>query len=74
MANIKVTEEGWEAEIDIPGDDDIMDYLRREYMIAECVVVQRDTSTQAKVEVLDALIAAIREHFLGLPVVEVGEE
>lgn len=80
MASIKVTVVGWEAELDIPNDDDVMDYLRRECMVRACDKIQRRFAFQAveydtdKAAVLRALMAAIEAQFPHLPAVELTEE
>lgn len=73
MASISVIESGWQAELDIPEDDDVMDWLRREYMLGACALVQTLVDP-AKVTALGMLRAAIKTHFSDLPVVKLTEE
>lgn len=79
MSSIKVKVAGWEAEIEIPDDELVMDYLRYEMLIKS---VSR-TASQISVaegeggqpEALEALMSEIHNHFEAiLPAVTLSVE
>lgn len=80
MANIKVTVAGCEMEIDIPNDDDVQEYLRRECMLQGCARLRQKLGFGAiaydssKAFALRALVAAIEAHFPTVPEVKLTEE
>lgn len=79
MANIKVNVAGCEMEIDIPNDDDVQEYLRRECMLEACADLRQQLGfgeiayDARRAFALRALVAAIKAHFPTVPVVKLTE-
>ena len=79
MASIKVVAAGYEAELDIPGEDDVLGYQQRRCMLQACGdYAQKMGYTIApggdKELALAALVEAIKEHFSDIPAVTLTEE
>ncbi len=80
MASITAIAAGFEAEIDIPTDVELLDCQRREYMRQACARLTQqysgDTATHDsdKMAALGALTDAIEEHFSELLEVKLTEE
>ncbi len=79
MASIKVNVTGYDAELDIPGEDDVLGYRQRELMLQACADYKQKmghtvTSEGSKELAIKALEQAIKEHFSALPVVQLTEE
>lgn len=73
VASIKIQSDGYEAEIDIPDNGQVWDYLRRECMLRACA--DREIEYQDEpATAIQALRVAIEAHFPTIPRVKLTEE
>lgn len=77
MASITVIAGGWEAEVDVPTDENLLDYQRREYMLLACERISHSGEAgldEDKQTAMEALIAAVKAEYPELPVASLVEE
>ena len=77
MASISVVVAGWEAEVDVPTDENLLDYQRRKRMLVACERISHSGEAgldEDKQAAMEALVAAVKAAYPELPIASLTEE